>query len=72
VGIPIRAFACACFFWRTSLDLPEHFKNSSVTGPVFEVNEVRRRSIPNAGGNETFGRGSLYCESLIRGREQYK
>jgi hypothetical protein len=22
--------------------------------------------------NETFGRGSLYCESLIRGREQYK
>jgi hypothetical protein len=28
--------------------------------------------IPNAGRNETFGRGSLYCESLIRGREQYK
>jgi hypothetical protein len=28
-------------------------------------------SIVNAGRNETFGRGSLYCESLIRGREQY-
>jgi hypothetical protein len=25
----------------------------------------------NAGRNGTDGRGSLYCESLIRGREQY-
>jgi hypothetical protein len=29
------------------------------------------RIIPNAVRNETFGRGSLYCERLIRGREQY-
>jgi hypothetical protein len=33
---------------------------------------VAGRFIPNAGRNETLGRGSLYCESLIRGREQYK
>jgi hypothetical protein len=25
----------------------------------------------NAGRNETFSRGSLYCESVIRGREHY-
>jgi hypothetical protein len=30
------------------------------------------RSILNAGRNETFVRGSLYRESLIRGRELYK
>jgi hypothetical protein len=28
--------------------------------------------ILNASRNETFSRESLYCESLIRGREQYK
>jgi hypothetical protein len=27
--------------------------------------------ILNAGKNETFGRGSLSCESVIRGREQF-
>jgi hypothetical protein len=28
------------------------------------------RVILNADRNVTFGRGSLYCESLIRGRER--
>jgi hypothetical protein len=32
---------------------------------------IRSVSIPNSSKNETFDRGSLYAESLIRGREQY-
>src|ERR1700712_3811472 len=32
----------------------------------------RRIYIKYACRNETFNRGDLYCESLIRGREQYK
>jgi hypothetical protein len=36
----------------------------------FEGNpSVSEGEILNAGRNETFGRGSRYCESLIRGRE---